>query len=166
MTFKAHFLAGLASCDPAFPIGEWDRLLDQTELTLNLLRTSRSNPRLSAHAFLNGIHDFNCEPLAPPGTKVVVHQKPQLRRTWGLHGKVGWYVGPAKSHYRCYRVFMPDTSTEIISDTVKFIPHKIPLPIPTVTDHMTMAIDTIAKLLSEKIQDVSPTYKTHKHLQL
>ena len=90
MTFKAHFLAGLASCDPAFPIGEWDRLLDQTELTLNLLRTSRSNPRLSAHAFLNGIHDFNCEPLAPPGTKVVVHQKPQIRKTWGLHGKIGW----------------------------------------------------------------------------
>ena len=88
-TFKAHFLAGLASCDPAFPIGEWDRLLDQAELTLNLLCTTRCNPRLSAHAFLHGVHDFNSEPLAPPGTKVVVHQKPQIRKTWSLHGKLG-----------------------------------------------------------------------------
>ena len=61
---------------------------------------------------------------------------------------------------------MPDTGNEIISDIVKFIPHKIPLPIPKVTDHMTMAIDTIAKLLSENLQDASPTYKTHKYLQL
>ena len=39
-TFKAHFLAGLATCDPDFPITEWDRLLPQAEMTLNMLRTS------------------------------------------------------------------------------------------------------------------------------
>ena len=72
-TFKAHFLAGLASCDPLFPIAEWDCLLEQAELTLNLLHTSRYNPRLSAHAYLHGVHDFNREPLAPPGTKVIIH---------------------------------------------------------------------------------------------
>ena len=88
-TFKAHFLAGLSSCDPHFPIGEWDRLLDQAEMTLNMLRTSRCNPNLSAYAYINGIHDFNKEPLAPSGTKVIVHQKPQVRKSWGYHGKIG-----------------------------------------------------------------------------
>ena len=39
-TFKHHFLAGLASCHPDFPICEWDRMLDQAELTLSLLRNS------------------------------------------------------------------------------------------------------------------------------
>ena len=43
-TFKNHFLAGLATCDPAFPLREWDRLLQQAELTINLLRNSRLNP--------------------------------------------------------------------------------------------------------------------------
>ena len=40
-TFKNHFLAGLASCPPDFPISEWDRLIPQAQLTLNLLRNSR-----------------------------------------------------------------------------------------------------------------------------
>ena len=42
-TFKNHFLAGLATCDPRFPLAEWDRLLNQAQLTLNLLRQSRLN---------------------------------------------------------------------------------------------------------------------------
>ena len=36
-TFKNHFKAGIASLDPDFPITEWDRLLEQAFLTLNLL---------------------------------------------------------------------------------------------------------------------------------
>ena len=36
-TFKNHFKAGLATLDPDFPVKEWDRLLPQAELTLNLL---------------------------------------------------------------------------------------------------------------------------------
>ena len=58
-TFKHHFLAGLASADPDYPTGEWDRLLPQAVLTLNLLRNSRVNPKLSAHAFLHG--NFNVD---------------------------------------------------------------------------------------------------------
>jgi hypothetical protein len=40
-TFKEHFVAGLSSIEPAFPLHLWDRLLSQAEITLNLLRTSR-----------------------------------------------------------------------------------------------------------------------------
>ena len=36
-TFKNHFIAGLASTDPNFPLSNWCRLLPQAELTLNLL---------------------------------------------------------------------------------------------------------------------------------
>ena len=46
-TFKNHFKAGLASLDPNFPVSEWGRLLPQAFLTLNLLRASRANPKLS-----------------------------------------------------------------------------------------------------------------------
>ena len=65
-TFKNHFLSGLATCDGEFPIQEWDRLLPQCEMTLNLLRNSRYNSKLSSWAVLNGNHDFNKVPLAPP----------------------------------------------------------------------------------------------------
>ena len=46
-TYKNHFTAGLCSVHPNFPIAEWDRLLPQSELTLNLLCVSRVNPKLS-----------------------------------------------------------------------------------------------------------------------
>ena len=47
-TYKNHLLTGLATCDPSYPIEEWDRILEQCEITLLLLRTSRVNPKLSA----------------------------------------------------------------------------------------------------------------------
>jgi hypothetical protein len=49
-TFKEHFYAGLSSVEPSFPLHLWDRLLPQAEITLNLLRTSRLHPQLSAAA--------------------------------------------------------------------------------------------------------------------
>jgi hypothetical protein len=50
--------------------------LFQVELTLNVLHSSRVNPKLLAYAYyLNGHFDFNKTPLAPPGTKVVIHTK-------------------------------------------------------------------------------------------
>ena len=49
-TFKDHLIYGITSCDPVFLMHLWDRLLSQSTLTLNLLRPSRMNPRLSTEA--------------------------------------------------------------------------------------------------------------------
>ena len=64
-----------------FPLREWDRLIPQAIITLNLCRNARVNPRISAYAYVFGPFDFNKTPLAPPGTKVVVHAKPTDRAT-------------------------------------------------------------------------------------
>ena len=127
-TFKNHFIAGLASTDPNFPLSNWRRLLPQAELTLNLLRPSRLNPKLSAYAQLEGAFDFNRTPLAPPGTRVIVHEKPNQRRTWAPHGIDGWYIGPALDHYQCYRVWIPSTHAERIMDTIQFFPTLLRTP--------------------------------------
>ena len=65
-TLKSHLLNCLATSYRQFPSTEWDRLLSQAELTLNLLCNSRCNPKLSMRTYLNGIHDFNHHPIAPP----------------------------------------------------------------------------------------------------
>ena len=78
-TLNNHLLSGLATCNPKCPIHEWDRLLDQVELTLNLLRNLCVNPTLSAHAYLNGVYDFKKITLGPPGTQAIVHAKPDKR---------------------------------------------------------------------------------------
>jgi virulence-associated protein VapD len=55
--FKEHFVAGLYSVDPSFPMHLWDRLLPQAEITLNLLRTSCLHPQLSAAAHFHWLVD-------------------------------------------------------------------------------------------------------------
>ena len=127
-TFKDHFIAGLCSTDKSFPLHLWDRLLPQCTLTLNLLRPSRLNPAISAQEQLNGRFDFNRTPLAPPGHRVLVHVKPNMRETFAAHSVDGWYVGPAMEHYRCYRTYISKTGHERVSDTVEFMPEKRTVP--------------------------------------
>ena len=88
-TYKNHLLAGIATCDPNYPITEWDRLLTQCNITLNLLRNSRANPKLSAYAYAYDQFDFNKTPLCPPGTKAIIHLKPGNRGSWQYHGREG-----------------------------------------------------------------------------
>ena len=125
-TFKSHFKAGLASVNPDFPLAEWDRLICQAVLTLNLLRSARINPNLSAYAYVFGQFDYNRTPLAPPGTKVVAHDTPDKRATWALNGETGWTVGPAPDHCRCIICFFPRTGSEQQCDTVTYFPTIIP----------------------------------------
>ena len=149
-TVKGHLLSGIATCHTQFPITEWDRLLPQAELTLNLLRNSRINPKLSSWAFLNGQHDFNRHPLAPPGSKILVHSKPSNRASWAFHGVQGWYIGPALHHYRCVKCFIPTTRSEVVSDTVKFIPQHVPIPSANIDDYIRAALQHIISLLHTK----------------
>ena len=123
-TFKSHFLSTLETCDPDYPIVKWDRLLQQSETTLNLLRSSRCNQKHTAYAYVEGNLDCSKTPLAPPGTKVAVHQKSSQQKSWDFHGHIGWYVGPAMNHYQCFRIFVPHTGREIISDTIRFLPKR------------------------------------------
>jgi hypothetical protein len=45
-------------------------------MTLNMMRPCRLNPLLSAHKAMEGLFLSNAMPLAPLGTKVLVHLKP------------------------------------------------------------------------------------------
>ena len=67
ITFKDHFIAGLCTMDPELSMQNWDRLLEQADIKINLLHPSRLNPRLPAYAQLNREFYFNRTPMAPPG---------------------------------------------------------------------------------------------------
>ena len=81
-TFKNHFIANLQGCDKSCPKYLWCRFIPQTVTTLNMLRQSRINPKLSAHDQLFGTLNYNRTPLAPLGTKVIIHEKPKQRASW------------------------------------------------------------------------------------
>jgi hypothetical protein len=121
-TFKNHFNAMLCSSDKKFPIHLWDRLTPQAVITLNRLHQSRLNPKLSEHGQLNGPFNYNATSIAPPGTRVIILEKPDHRGSWSPHVLNVWYVGPAMEHYRAHRVYCSTTGHERISDTVEFYP--------------------------------------------
>jgi hypothetical protein len=146
-TFKNHFISTLCTVDSKYPMSEWDRLLPQTILTLNLLRSSRTHPFLSAHASLFGQYDFNRIPLAPPGTKIIAHVSADARTTFGEHGKVGWYIEPSPRHYRCYKCYFTDTMKERDVLKVDFFPEKIPFPKFTPEDYLKQTAEDMLHLL-------------------
>jgi hypothetical protein len=152
-TFKEHFVARLSSVDPSFPMHLWDRLLPQAEITLNLLRTSRLHPQLSAAAHYHGLVDYNRTAFALPGCKIIAHEKPGKRRTWAPHGKHGYSLGPAMHHYRCQNVYISTTARERIMDTLEFFPHNYQMPQLSSTDRLLIA----AKDMMDALQNPHPT---------
>ena len=150
--FKNHFIAGIASVNKNFPVHLWCRLLPHCLLTLNLLRPSRINPKLSAYAQLHGAFDFNRTPLAPPGTKIIIHDKPAIRGSWATRGYEGWYIGPALNHYRCHTMYANHTAHERVADTVKFFSHCGKMPYRSSTENATIA----ARKLMHALQNPTP----------
>ena len=107
-TFKNHFVAGLASVDNNFPIYLWCQIVKQSEITIHLLRTSRTNPRLSTYTQIFGTFDFIATPMAPPGKKIIGHEKPVQWAPWSKHEVAVWYTGIALEHYSFYNVFVTE----------------------------------------------------------
>lgn len=147
-TWKNHFISGLCTVDPKFPLTQWPELIPQGVITLNIVRPCRVNPSLSAYHYVWGAYDFNKTPLAPPGTKIVAHNKLDRRGSWAPHGEEGWYVGPAMDHYRCWRCYIPSTNGYRVSDTVRFFPAT---PVPTITPADT--VRRAAKELTRALQN-------------
>jgi hypothetical protein len=157
-SFKDHLISGLCSTDKSFPMHLWDRLLPHAVITLNMLRTSRINPKLSAATHIYVQYDLNRAPMAPPETRIIAHETPSRRRNWAPHGQDGWYIGPALEHYRCYTVYITKTRGERIVETVDFFPKKFELPFPSAQDLATKAAAELTHTLLHP-QPAGPFYK-------
>jgi hypothetical protein len=153
-TFKEHFVAGLSSVDPSFPMHLWDRLLTQSEITLILLRTSLLHPQLSATAHYHGLMDYNKTAFALPGCKIIAHEKPGKRRTWAPHGQHIYSLGPAMHHYRCQNVYISTTDRDRIVDTLEFFPHNYQMPQLSSTDRLLMEAKDMTDSLHNPHPDV------------
>jgi hypothetical protein len=151
-TFKEHFVAGLSLVDPSFPMHLWDSLLPQAKITLNLLRTSRLHPQLSAATHYHGLVDYKKTAFAPPGCKIIAHEKPGKRRAWAPHGQHGYSLGPAMHHYWCQNVYILTTASERILDTLEFFPHNYQMPQLSSTDRLLMA----SKDMTDAFQNPHP----------
>ncbi|KAL7483250.1 hypothetical protein ACHAW6_012033 [Cyclotella cf. meneghiniana] len=128
----------------------WDRLVPQAEMMLNLLRQSKVAPKVSAYAYLNGLHDYNL-PLAPLGCVVQVHDKPGKCKSWDMHSCDGWYIGTSDEHYQCFRIFRKDTRAEMVSDTVYFKQKYSMMPTVTRSEKVMRAAKDLAQAIKKHL---------------
>ena len=149
-TLKNHFIATLCTADPAFPLMFWDELLPQVEICLNRLIPYSPNTSVSAYAGLHGgAFNFAQHPIAPAGTRVLIHDKPTVRSSWAPHGVPGYYLGPALQHYRSYRVWSSATKATRVTDTVAWFPSGLTVPGPSTHDILLHAVDGLKAALKE-----------------
>ena len=141
----------LSGADETFPDNCWDLLLPQCNITLNLLRASCIQPKLSVYAQIHGNFNYNKNPLAPAGCKSIIHDQPNERPTWANHGTPGFYVGPALEHYRNYRCNVPKTRSHRTSDIVEFFPKTCRTPSISKADTITMVLTDLQHILSTQL---------------
>jgi hypothetical protein len=162
-TFKEHFIATLATVDQLCPLQLWDKYLPQVELTLNMLRFSCCNPKMSANQEVYGAFDFNKTPLALLGTKALIYDDPTSRALWAPHATDSYYVGPAPNHYWCLQFYIPATRRFRFSDTWRlYLTHcQIPiasqhdLSILAATDLLTALGGTLSTSATAKAKHVN-----------
>ena len=111
-TFKNHFILILYGADRIFPANQWDRLLPQTVMTLNMVRRSRINPRLLAYQQIWGNYDFNRHPMGIVECKTIVHLRPREKPCYSLYNIDGFYIESAMDSFQnfiCYVLSTRDT---------------------------------------------------------
>ena len=147
-TAKNHLIAGWCSMDKDFPMSQWHNTLEQAELTLNLLRGSRINPKLSAWEQIHGRYDFNRTPIAPPGVRVTAFEHPDQRKTWAPHAVDGWYTCFTMESYRCYKIYVKATRAIRICEKLAWFPEKIRMPEANQDEMIYAIFDDLRTLLT------------------
>ena len=70
-------------------MSNWYKILEQCDITLNMMRPCTTNLNLSSFEAMEGIYSFDATPMAPVGTEILIHVKPICRQLWVHHAMQG-----------------------------------------------------------------------------
>ena len=87
-----------------------------------------------------------------------------VRFTWGQHRVQGRYIGPTVEYYRCYKVYISNTSTERITDTVGLFPENTTMSVFYSTDAATNLISEL-KIYHQRPRLYPKAEKNLMHLE-
>ncbi len=152
--------------DDKFPLSLWCALLEQTELTVNLLWQSNVVPKISAFAHVHGQHDYMKKPFAPIGCTVQVHVKPTNRRTWDTHTEAGYNLGTSMEHHRCFKIYVSKTRATRVSDTVFFKHQYITNPVVSPESLVVAAAQQLTTALKGNIPAGNETAEALKKVSV
>ena len=123
-----------------FPMHQWERLLPQARLTLNILWKSNTTPTLSAYSAMFRPFDYNRIPLGPMGYAVLIYENSNARTSWDNHSVYIWYLYMSPEHYRAHVCRVKNTNADQLLDTVVFKQKNITKPKITHADRLVKAI--------------------------
>ncbi len=113
---------------------------------------------------------FDATPVAPPGSEMLMHQKPARRSSFGPNFKKAWYLGQCLNHYRTFRDILLSTGAERLSDTIKFQHHAIGIPEITPADRILEAArrlnEAIRRLAKEALMDTLEAIQVLREVML
>jgi hypothetical protein len=89
-------------------------------------------------------------PLAPMGCAVQLHERSERRGSWSMNAIDGWYLRTSDEHYRCHVIFVKNTRSERISDTVHFKHRHITIPTVTPEDTIVKCLNDLTQALRER----------------
>ena len=145
--FKDYFVSVLCGTDDNFPLQLWCQILRHVEHQLNLLQNSRVVPTILAFAHMYRQHDYDSHPFAVLCSTIELHVMPNKRKTWAAHTMTGYYLGALWEHYRCHQVWISETKSKLISQTVFFKHKYLTQPTITATDALLQASNDICNAL-------------------
>ena len=108
-------------------------------MTLNMLRTCRQDPTISAYEALNGKFDYNKTPMAPLGSPAVIYDNPTTRNNFASHFTDAIYVEPSMIHYRNRKYWVPSTHKMRISSSTRIYPDHCKIPTISEADKILIA---------------------------
>ena len=126
-TWKNHFTSMRVGALPYFRMANWCRMIDQCDITLNMMRLCTLNPCLSAFEAMEGMFSFDATPMASVGTEMLIHLKPVRRHSWGYHALKAWFIGPSLKHYHVIKGVTKSGAVRL-SDTFKSKYHSLTTP--------------------------------------
>ena len=85
----------------------------------------------------------------PFGIRVISHNKPSKRNSWGFRRKDGWGVVVSLEHYRCQRFIPKDSRALSISDTIEFRHQHLTQPSATDEDRVLHGMQQLTSALQK-----------------
>ena len=110
------------------------------------MRPSCIKPKKSVYNEIWGNFDFDKTPLAQPGCHIVAYERPQDIGTWGDYGVKGYFIGPAKDHYRNYNIYIPVTRGERTTNTIELF---LQMPKTSSKDRLASATEDLVEILQK-----------------
>ena len=142
-SLQKQILSIIAVVSTDFPMYQWERLLPQAELTLNLIWKYNTTPTVLAYSSMFGPLDYNIMALSPMGCAVLIYENSNARASWDNHAVYSWYLYISPEHYRAHVCRVKNTNADQLLDTVVFKHKNITEPTITHSDRLVKAIHNL-----------------------